>query len=119
FSEGYCTDDNARALLLTVLLEETGDDTPELQGLASAYAAFVNYAFDPDQKQFRNFMSFDRRWLEKTGSDDAQGRALWALGAWVRRSRRPSLQTWAAQLFDRPLPAVAHSSSVRACALAV
>ena len=119
FSEGYCTDDNARALLLTVLLEETGDDTPELQGLASAYAAFVNYAFDPDQKQFRNFMSFDRRWLEKTGSDDAQGRALWALGACVGRSRRRSLQMWAAQLFDRALPAVADSSSVRAWALAL
>ena len=113
FHEGYCTDDNARALLLTVLLEETGDDTLEVQTLASAYAAFVNYAFDPEQNRFRNFMSFDRRWLEQTGSEDAHGRALWALGACVGRSRRRSLQMWAAQLFERALPAAANSDSAR------
>ena len=113
FHEGYCTDDNARALLLTVLLEETGDDTLEVQHLASAYAAFVNYAFDPEQNRFRNFMSFDRRWLEQTGSEDAHGRALWALGACVGRSRRRSLQMWAAQLFERALPAAAASQSAR------
>ena len=113
FHEGYCTDDNARALLLTVLLEETGQDTIEVQNLASAYAAFVNYAFDPEQNRFRNFMSFDRRWLEPTGSEDAHGRALWALGACVGRSRRRSLQMWAAQLFERALPAMASSDSPR------
>lgn len=116
YHEGYCTDDNARALLLTVLLEETGDDTLEVQCLSSAYAAFLNYAFDPERKSFRNFMSFDRRWQEVAGSDDAQGRALWALGACVGRSRRRSLQMWASQLFNRALGAIADSSSVRAWA---
>ena len=119
FHHGYCTDDNARALLLTVLLEETGDDTLEVQSLASAYAAFVNYAFDPDKAVFRNFMSFDRRWLEKAGSDDAQGRALWALGACVGRSRRRSLQMWAVQLFNLALPAIGDSRAARACAFAL
>ena len=119
FEEGYCTDDNARALLLTVLLEETGDDTLEVQGLASACAAFVNYAYNSQTGSFRNFMSFDRRWLEKTGSDDAQGRALWALGACVGRSRRRSLQMWATQLFNRALPSIADSASVRASAFAL
>jgi glycosyltransferase involved in cell wall biosynthesis len=119
FQEGYCTDDNARALLLTVLLEETGDDTPDVQTLASSYAAFLNYAFDSEQKRFRNFMSFDRRWLETVGSEDSHGRALWALGACVGRSRRRSLQMWAAQLFDRALPDVANLTSVRAWAFAL
>lgn len=113
FHEGYCTDDNTRALLLTVLLEETGDDTLEVQNLAAAYAAFVNYAFDPEQNRFRNFMSFDHRWLEQAGSEDSHGRALWALGACVGRSRRRSLQMWAAQLFERALPAAASSESPR------
>ncbi|HYT61748.1 MAG TPA: glycosyltransferase family 4 protein [Haliangiales bacterium] len=116
YHEGYCTDDNARALLLTVLLEETGDDTLEAQCLSSAYAAFLNYAFDPERKSFRNFMSFDRRWQEVAGSDDAQGRALWALGACVGRSRRRSLQMWASQLFNRAMSAIADSGSVRAWA---
>jgi hypothetical protein len=119
FHEGYCTDDNARALLLAVLLEETGDDTPEVQSLTSTYAAFVNFAFDPQAGVFRNFMSFDRRWLEVAGSPDAQGRALSALGACVGRSRRRSLQMWAAQLFNRALPAIADSASARTRAFAL
>jgi hypothetical protein len=81
--EGYCTDDNARALLLTVYL--TG---PELDRLATRYAAFLQAAFIPAAKRFRNFLAFDRRWLEEVGSDDSPGRALWALGTCVGRSRR-------------------------------
>src|SRR5690606_27716015 len=70
FHEGYCTDDNARALLLTVLLEQTGDDTPEVRQLADSYAAFLNYAFIHGSGTFHNFMGFDRRWLDNKGSDD-------------------------------------------------
>ena len=55
----------------------------ELHRLAETYASFLQYAFDPDPKRFRNFMSFDRRWLEEDGSEDSQGRALWALGTCV------------------------------------
>lgn len=81
FEDGYCTDDNARAFLLTILLEEIGHDMREIRHSANHYAAFINYAFDSDRKRFRNFMGFDRQWLEEVGSDDSQGRALWALGA--------------------------------------
>ena len=77
YAHGYCIDDNARALLLTVLLEDLGRDTPEVQRAASAYAAFVNAAFNPAQRRFRNFLNFDRRWQDKVGSDDCHGRALW------------------------------------------
>ena len=74
--------------------------------LATTYAAFLNYAFDRGRSRFRNFLGFDRRWLEEVGSDDCHGRALWALGACVGRSRRRDLQFWASQLFDLALPAI-------------
>jgi hypothetical protein len=116
YAEGYCTDDTARALLLTVLLEQRGPVGPEMARLASTYAAFVQAAATANQTRFRNFMSYDRRWLEEIGSDDCHGRALWALGACVGRSRQPSLPSWAAQLFDRALPAVVEMTSPRAWA---
>jgi glycosyltransferase involved in cell wall biosynthesis len=117
--EGYCTDDNARALILTVLLEELGRDTRDLHHAASTYAAFLNYAFDSDTGRFRNFMSYDRQWLERDGSDDSQGRAIWALGTCIGRSQRRSFQAWAVQLFERALPACNDTSSPRTWALAL
>ena len=91
FAEGYCTDDNARALLLTVLLEELGQDGPQVHRLATTYAAFLQARSTASPRRFRNFLGFDRRWLEEVGSDDCHGRALWALGACVGRSRRRDL----------------------------
>jgi glycosyltransferase involved in cell wall biosynthesis len=116
FVEGYCTDDNARALLLTVLLEQLGQSTAQTYRLATTYAAFLNYAFDRGKGRFKNFLSFDRRWLEEVGSDDCHGRALWVLGACVGRSRRRDLQHWASQLFDLALPAILETSSPRSWA---
>jgi hypothetical protein len=105
YEEGYCTDDNARALLLSVHLEELGMEE-EVASLAPIYAAFVNYALNPANGLFRNFMGYDRRWLEAAGSEDSHSRALWSLGACVGRSRNRDLQFWAAQTFEAALPAV-------------
>jgi glycosyltransferase involved in cell wall biosynthesis len=116
FSHGYCTDDNARALITTVLLEEMEMEGRELHRLAETYASFMQYAFDPVSKRFRNFMSYDRRWLEAEGSEDSQGRALWALGTCAGRSRNRDLQAWAAQLFERALPSVLDAKSPRSWA---
>jgi glycosyltransferase involved in cell wall biosynthesis len=116
FSHGYCTDDNARALIITVLLEELEVEGPELHRLAETYAGFMQYAFDPVSKHFRNFMSYDRRWLEEKGSEDSQGRALWALGTCAGRSKHRHLQAWAAQLFERALPSMLDAKSPRAWA---
>ena len=116
FAEGYCTDDNARALLLTVLLEQLGQSSAQVYRLATTYAAFLNYAFDRTRSRFRNFLGFDRRWLEEVGSDDSHGRALWVLGACVGRSRRRDLQFWASQLFDLALPTITETTSPRAWA---
>ncbi len=97
-SHGYCTDDNARALLVACALGKPGEQRlPE--PLTSRFAAFVQHAWNPDTKRFRNFMSFDRRWLEDLGSEDSHGRALWALGECARSDRSPSRRRWAASLF--------------------
>jgi len=113
FAEGYCTDDNARALMLTVFLDELGQGGPEVGRLATRYAAFLQAAFNPETKRFRNFLGFDRRWLEHTGSEDSHGRALWALGTCVGRSRRSGHPAWAAAHFEQALPAVLDTTSPR------
>ena len=93
YSEGYTTDDNARALLLTVSLEELGDPwTARTGGLANRYLAFLWHAYNLQNGRFRNFMAYDRRWLEEMGSPDSHARALWALGAVLGRSRQQGLR---------------------------
>ena len=116
FAEGYCTDDNARALVLALMLQKLGHGSPPLATRAAAYAAFLNYAFDRKSRRFRNFMSFDRRWLEDTGSEDCHGHALWALGLCVSNAGHGSFQMLAAELFEQALPVAADFASPRAWA---
>ena len=116
FSEGYCTDDNARAFILAVLLSELGEDPERVRTLASTYAAFLHHAFDLKTKRFHNHLSFDRRWLDEQGSEDCQARALWALGVGVGRSPYRSFQIMAGQLFALALPALTEFTSPRAWA---
>ncbi|MDB6056896.1 MAG: pimB 2 [Verrucomicrobiales bacterium] len=117
FAEGYCTDDNARALVLALMLKKLGHGSPRLGESASTYAAFLNYAFNRERKRFRNFMSFDRRWVEQFGSEDCHGHALWALGLCVAQAGHSSFQMLAARLFEQAMPAVVEFSSPRAWAL--
>jgi glycosyltransferase involved in cell wall biosynthesis len=119
FAEGYCTDDNARALLLTVLLNEAGHGGAKVERLATTYAAFLQAAINPQTKRFRNFLGFDRRWLEEVGSEDSHGRALWSLGTCVGRSRRHDLPAWAAAHFELALPTILDTTSPRAWAFAL
>ncbi len=119
FCTGYCTDDNARALILTVLLEELGEDSPRLLNAATTYAAFLQYAFDPKLKRFRNFMEFNRSWKDEAISEDCCGRALAALGTCVGRSKNTGFQTMAGQIFAQALSPVTAFSSPRAWALAL
>jgi glycosyltransferase involved in cell wall biosynthesis len=116
FSEGYCTDDNARALVLALMLQKLGHGSQPLGAHAATYAAFLSHAFDRQRGRFRNFMSFDRRWLEETGSEDCQGHALWALGLCVSQAGQGSFQALAAQLFEQALPVAAEFASPRAWA---
>jgi glycosyltransferase involved in cell wall biosynthesis len=114
-AHGYCVDDNARALLLSSSLA-TSDEAPLFEPLTVRFAAFLQHAWNPDTHRFRNFMSYDRRWLEAQGSEDSHGRALWALGECARCDPDASRRAWAAALFKTALPATGHFRSPRAWA---
>ncbi len=117
-SHGYCVDDNARALLLACALNKPGEERlPE--ALTARLAGFVQHAWNPDTRRFRNFMSFDRRWLEDRGSEDSHGRTLWALGECARNDASPSRRRWSASLFAEALPAVEAFRSPRAWGFAL
>ncbi|MHB8879470.1 MAG: glycosyltransferase family 4 protein, partial [Myxococcaceae bacterium] len=117
YDDGYCLDDNARALLVMAHLEDAGtEDARVVRKLASRYLAFVRHAWNPERGTFRNFMSYSRKWLEEGGSEDCHGRALWALGAVVGRSVEPGRQSLAGYLFHAALPAVSGFTSPRAWA---
>ncbi len=117
YHEGYTTDDNARALMVSTLLEELGSG--EALELASRYLAFVWYAFNAETGRFRNFMDYQRHWLEDGGSDDCHGRALCALGTVLGRSNTPALHSMAGWLFEQALPAIRATTSPRAWAFAL
>ncbi|MFG1464777.1 glycosyltransferase family 4 protein [Xanthobacter sp. DSM 24535] len=114
-AHGYCVDDNARALLLACALTAAGEaGLPE--GVTARFAAFVQHAWNPDLRLFRNFMSFDRRWLEDRGSEDSHGRTLWALGICAQTDGDRSRRNWATALFGEALGRVEGFSSPRAWA---
>lgn len=117
YREGYTTDDNARALMVSVLLEEMGNK--EATELATRYLAFTWYAFNAETRRFRNFMDYQRNWLEESGSDDSHGRALWALGTVLGRSNTPTLQNMAGRVFQQSLLAILETTSPRAWAFAL
>jgi glycosyltransferase involved in cell wall biosynthesis len=112
-SHGYCIDDNARAMLVACALGKPGEHSLS-EPLTRRFAAFIEHAWNRDTMRFRNFMGFDRRWLEDLGSEDSHGRALWALGECAHSGPNPSLQRWAAALFVEALPAVEGFRSPRA-----
>ncbi|MCZ6493023.1 MAG: glycosyltransferase family 4 protein [Planctomycetota bacterium] len=117
YSEGYCTDDNARALIFSVLVDEAADvSSEELSGFASRYMAFIQHAFHPRTKRFRNFLSHDRRWMEEEGSEDSHGRAMWALGTVVAHRQQQGIREWAGQLFEAALPPTLQFKNPRAWA---
>ncbi len=117
YHEGYTTDDNARALIVSALLEDVVNQ--EAFELASRYLAFVWYAYNAETGRFRNFMTYQRTWLEANGSDDSHGRALWALGTVLGRSHAKALQSMAGWLFEQAVPAILDTTSPRAWAFAL
>ncbi len=120
YDDGYCLDDNARALLLLALVEEARIEPPtELRVLATRYLAFVRYAFDVERGRFRNFMSYSRTWTEPVGSEDSHGRALWALGTVIGRSGDAGRRALSHELFGQALVALDDFTSPRAWAYAL
>jgi len=87
--------------------------------MATRYLAFTWFAFNTETKRFRNFMDYQRNWLEESGSDDSHGRALWALGTTLGRSNTVALHNMAARVFQQSLPSILETTSPRAWAFAL
>lgn len=121
FGEGYCTDDNARALILCCMLENGGAYSPRgvADLLATRYLSFLAYAMNTSDIRCRNFMSHSRHWLETAGSEDSHGRALWALGTAAHRCRDTGRRKLCERLFRGGLGVVAGFTSPRAWAFAM
>jgi glycosyltransferase involved in cell wall biosynthesis len=119
--EGYTTDDNARALIVSTLLDKSlsFEDKTEHPNLSRRYLAFLWLAFNSDSGRFRNFLGYDRKWLEEVGSEDSHGRALWALGTVLGQSQNAGLRGAAGRLFEAAVPAILTFTSPRAWAFGV
>ncbi len=113
---GYCVDDNARALVVSARAHDLDRTDTSLTELSSIYLSFLDDAFDPETGRFRNFMSYERKWLESIGSEDSHGRALWALGVVAGWGRNPGHVSLATKLFHDALPALETFSDSRAIA---
>jgi glycosyltransferase involved in cell wall biosynthesis len=114
---GYCIDDNARALILVHAMDALSD--AERDRWTTTYASFLQYAWNPDRRRFRNFMNYDRTWCEETGSEDSNGRTLWALGVTARDARAPKFRDWAVAMYDATASLALELESPRAQAFAM
>ncbi len=115
---GYCTDDNARALI-AVLRHHHLRRFREAISLANIYLAFLHHAFNEETERFRNFMSYDRRWLEEVGSEDSHGRALWGLGNTVAYAPNDGILAIAIRLFDQAVQPIETFSYPRSWAFSL
>jgi len=116
---GYCTDDNARALIVALKLRRHIEESGTLDTLVVRYLAFLEHAFNPEQGGFRNFLGYDRRWLEDVGSPDCQGRAIWALGVGAAEAQDPRIKGACLALLHAALPHAETAPDLRARAMTV
>lgn len=105
--EGYTSDDNARALILSAMLYERSPEE-RYSALMSRYLGFLLNA--ERDGWFRNFMRYDRRFREKRGSEDCFGRCVMAICFTAGRSGiPPSVRDCARNLLER---CIFHCSSL-------
>lgn len=117
YEEGYTVDDNARALIVCIYMESimNGESTK----LATKYLSFILFSYNSANGFFRNFLGFQRNWLEEKGSEDSHGRIIWALGTVLGRSKSLTLQNIAGKLFEQALLLIVKMSSPRAWSFAL
>ncbi|MHC4539086.1 MAG: glycosyltransferase family 4 protein, partial [Planctomycetota bacterium] len=117
---GYCTDDNARALMVAAMGREYLDtDSKCVDSLSSQYLSFLLHSFSVERGRFRNFLTYERQWTEEVGSEDAHGRALWGLGKAVACLDDSGQMAMSMTLFNKAMKAVEHFESPRAIAFAL
>lgn len=100
--EGYCVDDNARALILTILAYQQNKSKVALE-LLPIYLSYIQY-MQCDNGNFRNFLSFRREYLDEVGTEDSFGRTIWSLGYLINNAPNNSYREFAKELFLRSVP---------------
>lgn len=115
---GYCTDDNARALIVAAMACEFFQNEQALPYLRT-YLSFIQFALISETGRFRNFMSYDRRWLEDDGSDDCQGRVMWALGYLVSHAPDEGVRSLSTDLFRAGVPSMKELAWTRSWSLSM
>lgn len=119
-NHGYCTDDNARALIVAALTQQLSHvDTALADDLCNRYLSFVLHAFDSNTGRFRNFMGYNRQWLETMGSEDSHGRGVWALGMAIDALKNHPRQKLISSIFNRSVKAAETFQSPRSIAFAL
>jgi predicted dehydrogenase len=117
-NHGYCIDDNARALIAALRHAQVRDHDERVTP-TSRYLAFLAYAYNPDTGAFRNFMGYNRQWLEAQGSQDSQGRTFWALGLAIAHAPGESIRGLAQNVMLRALPAIKDFQWIRSWGFAL
>ena len=118
-AHGYCVDDNARALIVGTRTYDLNRTDASVADLSAIYLSFLDAAFNPEAGRFRNFMTYERTWLEEVGSEDSHGRALWSLGVTVGWGRNSGHVALATELFNKGLAALETFSDSRAIAFPI
>lgn len=100
--EGYCMDDNARALIMALMAYQMNKNKEALD-LLPVYLSFI-HDMQLDDGNFRNFLSFSRQYLDEEGSDDSFGRTIWALGYLINTAPNNSYRELGHELFLKSVP---------------
>ena len=116
-NEGYTTDDNARALIACIRYHRLKKD-PEMKSLANVYLAFLNHMQKTDGN-FHNYLGYERVFLDVDGSEDCVGRTLWSCGSTINSALPKDMRMVAKDIFDRGLPWVWKTTSLRFCAFTI
>lgn len=113
---GYATDDNARALQVCVMNWELFKEE-NILSLLHRYLSFLSHAFDEKPGRFRNYLTYDRRWVDEGGNEeDCHGRALYALGYTIAYPPTDHILILVNQMFNTALPTCQSFTSPRALA---
>ncbi|MDB5109280.1 MAG: pimA [Mucilaginibacter sp.] len=100
--EGYCLDDNARALIMALMAYERNNSKEAFQ-LLPVYLSYIHY-MQTENGNFRNFLSFNRQYLDEVGSEDSFGRTVWALGYLIGFTSSNSYREFATEIFHKSFP---------------
>jgi len=109
--EGYCLDDNARALIMAILAYQQNKSKVALE-LLPVYLSYIQY-MQLDNGNFRNFLSFKREYLDEVGTEDSFGRTIWSLGYLINNAPNNSYREFAKDLFLKSIPHFAELHHLR------